>query len=65
MPIEIAAHMRCVEYAVAPEAARQALELRNAGQSLAKIRDTVAPGVSLPTISRAIERARKENHESA
>jgi hypothetical protein len=40
---------------------QEALALRSAGKTLAEIRAALAPGVSLSTVSRAIERAKAGN----
>jgi len=57
MGIIVKAHERAVTYTVD---GRAALELRKQGLTIVAIRNRLAPMVSLPTISRAIERARAE-----
>lgn len=58
MGIIVKAHERAVTYSVDAGAA---LELRKQGLTLAAIRDRLAPTVSLPTIGRAIARAKEAN----
>jgi hypothetical protein len=53
----VRAHERAITYSVDAKAAK---ELRDQGLTLAAIRDRLAPTVSLPTIRRAIERAKAE-----
>jgi hypothetical protein len=60
--VYIRSHQRAVEYTVS---SARALELREAGYSLAEIRDKLAPSVSIPTISRAVARGIEERERLA
>ena len=56
MEIQKISYQRVVKYSIP---AAEALALREAGKTLAEIREALAPGVSLATVSRAIARARE------
>jgi hypothetical protein len=60
MAITVKAHQRAITYTVDAKAAKA---LRDQGLTIAAIRDRLNPMVSLPTIARAIERAKAEANE--
>lgn len=60
MGIIVKAHERAITYTVEAKAAKA---LRDQGLTLAAIRDRLAPLVSLPTIRRAIARAKETANE--